>query len=273
MPDLSVKTLSLAVSLGLLGVVCLLAAAVGGGLRIFGVELPVINSVRRQIFLAVFGVVLVVAALVSAHHWTPKPHTPCTPKQCLDWAGTPNFLSHPAGMAVDNSGALYIADHDNNRVLKLAAGTDTPNEMPQFTGWLSWPSGVAVDNSNNVYVADSSHNRVLELAPGPDQTPKPLPFDGLSGPLGVAVDNDHAVYVADTLNRRVVKLAADSTKQEVLPFDAPSLLIPSGVAVDSSFNVYVTDFYADRVYKLFKEPPRRQIELFSYAGLRPDFRS
>ena len=31
-------------------------------------------------------------------------------------------IKYPHGVAVDNSGAIYVTDYDNNRVVKLAAG-------------------------------------------------------------------------------------------------------------------------------------------------------
>ena len=42
-------------------------------------------------------------------------------------------------MAVDTAGNLYVADPDNKRVLKLAAGSSTPTVLP-FTG-LNAPQG------------------------------------------------------------------------------------------------------------------------------------
>ena len=43
----------------ILGVVCVLAAIVGGGVKALGSQLPVINSSRRQAILALFGIVLI----------------------------------------------------------------------------------------------------------------------------------------------------------------------------------------------------------------------
>ena len=44
------------------GIGCMIAAIIGGGLRAFGLEIPVLNSVRRQILLGFFGILLVVAS-------------------------------------------------------------------------------------------------------------------------------------------------------------------------------------------------------------------
>lgn len=44
----------------LLGLACLIAALVGGGLNAFGVEIPVLKSVARQIGLGLLGLILIV---------------------------------------------------------------------------------------------------------------------------------------------------------------------------------------------------------------------
>ena len=70
-------------------------------------------------------------------------------------------LNGPAEVAVDSTGALFVTDCRNNRVVKLAAGSSTQSALP-FTG-LNGPGGVAVDNSGNVYVIDAKNNQVLKL--------------------------------------------------------------------------------------------------------------
>jgi hypothetical protein len=46
------------------GVVALLAAVVGGGLKAFNVEVPIVDSLARQLMLAALGAVFLVAAVV-----------------------------------------------------------------------------------------------------------------------------------------------------------------------------------------------------------------
>jgi hypothetical protein len=61
----------------LLGIVCVIGAIVGGGLKAAGAEIPVITSGHRQVLLGAAGVVLVVVALVTHSHMlvptTPEP--------------------------------------------------------------------------------------------------------------------------------------------------------------------------------------------------------
>src|SRR5262249_49420990 len=46
------------------GAACVILAVVGGGARAFGVEIPVLNSVRRQVALGVVGIGFLAAAFV-----------------------------------------------------------------------------------------------------------------------------------------------------------------------------------------------------------------
>src|SRR5438552_2477226 len=82
-------------------------------------------------------------------------------------AATNASLSVPVGVAVDASGNLYIADHSNNRIRKVTAGTGiittvAGNGNPTFAGdggaatsaSLFSPDGVALDASGNLYIAD-----------------------------------------------------------------------------------------------------------------------
>jgi DNA-binding beta-propeller fold protein YncE len=57
---------------------------------------------------------------------------------------------------------VYAVDADRNRVLKLAAGSDTATVLP-FTG-LNRPVRVAADAAGTVYVVDAGNRRVLKLA-------------------------------------------------------------------------------------------------------------
>jgi serine/threonine-protein kinase len=153
-------------------------------------------------------------------------------------------LYQPQGLAVDSTGAVYVADF-NNRVVKLAAGSNSQSVLP-FTG-LNYPEGVAVDGQGNVYVADRGNNRVLKLAPGSNNQTV-LPFTGLKNPDGVAVDPGGNVYVTDTDNNRVLQLAVGSNAQTVLAFTGVS--VPWGIAVDNAGTVYVTQHDSNQVMKL-----------------------
>jgi serine/threonine-protein kinase len=62
---------------------------------------------------------------------------------------------------VDAAGNVYVVDHDNKRLMMLAAESNALTELP--LDGSSNPSGVAVDKAGNIYVADTLNNRVVEL--------------------------------------------------------------------------------------------------------------
>lgn len=62
------------------GIACMIAALIGGGLKAFTIEIPLLGSVRRQIFLGLFGAILMALSFVvwraneSAAPPVPTPH-------------------------------------------------------------------------------------------------------------------------------------------------------------------------------------------------------
>src|SRR5207253_3177555 len=87
-------------------------------------------------------------------------------------AATGASLNGPAGVALDASGNLYIADSNHNRIRKVAAATGiittvAGNGDAAFAGdggaatsaSLSYPYGVALDASGDLYIADWGNQR------------------------------------------------------------------------------------------------------------------
>jgi serine/threonine-protein kinase len=132
---------------------------------------------------------------------TQQPARPYGVQVTLPFAG----LHNPVGVAVDSAGTVYVADSNNDRVLKLAAGSSDQTVLP-FSGLLG-PYGLAVDSAGTVYVADIYNDRVVSLAAG-SSTQTVLPFTGLREATGVAVDSVGTVYVTDKSNNRVLMLPA-----------------------------------------------------------------
>jgi tripartite motif-containing protein 71 len=122
----------------------------------------------------------------------------------------PGEFNHPAAVAVDPAGDVFVADRGNNRVVELSSAGRVLRQWGSpgaGDGSLSAPSGIAVDGTGRVYVLDSGNNRVEVF----DADGEFLEKWGLRGtgvgefsqPTALALDCAGAVYVADTNNNRV----------------------------------------------------------------------
>src|SRR5208282_874186 len=138
--------------------------------------------------------------------------------------GSNTGLSYPAGIALDSSGKIYVADDGlgglgPGRVFvyparggssRLVNETPTASIGGRNTG-PSYPAGIALDSSGKIYVADDglgglgpgsvfvypalgSSTGLLDEAPTATITGSNT---GLSGPFGIALDSSGKIYVAD----------------------------------------------------------------------------
>jgi len=186
--------------------------------------------------------------------------------------GTKALFNGPAGVAVDTSGNVYVADFANNLIRKITpAGAVTTlagsGKVGSANGTgtaatFNGPRGVAVDINKNVYVADANNNLIRKI----DSTGVVTTFAGTGSkgnasgsattasfyyPSGVALDAAGNLYVADALNNLVRKIAADGTVSSLAgsgnlsitsPFNAPV-----SVAVNTAGNVFVANEYGNIV--------------------------
>lgn len=196
-------------------------------------------------------------------------------------------LNGARGLAVDQTGNVYVADALNHRVvvfdpngqqLRVIGG------LGHGDGQLNEPSGVSLDSDGNVYVADTWNGRVSKFANdgtfirawGDANVPFMEPFT--DGPTGqtvqrYAVDNDGApernaaaplgffgprdvrvvgdrVYVTDTGNSRVVVTDRDGNfVQQFGNFgtEPGRMSEPIGLGADDQGRIYVGDTWNGRV--------------------------
>jgi sugar lactone lactonase YvrE len=193
-----------------------------------------------------------------------------------DGSGTAARFNHPAGVAVDGTSNVYVADTDNNEIRKVttagvvstlagragnAGSADGSGSAASFNG----PSGIVADATGNLYVADTLNHTIRKVTSAgvvttiagiasasgfADATGSAARFHG---PQGLALDASGNLFVADTNNNAIRKIAIATgvvttvTGQSGIAgsLDGASsqaqFHFPSGVGVDPSGNLFVAD--------------------------------
>ncbi len=164
------------------------------------------------------------------------------------------LLNHPAGVAVDGVGNLYIADRDNNRIRRVSpsgiittvAGTGTSGNSGDGLGatlaMLNGPSAVSVDSAGVVYITDTGNQRVRKIAL--DGTIQPV-LTGLEGPVYAIPGPTGDLYIADTSLGAILHLVSGT-----LTIVKSGLKGPRGMALDNQGNLYFTEMDAARVSRV-----------------------
>jgi trimeric autotransporter adhesin len=157
-------------------------------------------------------------------------------------------LSHPAGVAVDRTGNLLIAQADYGRIRVVAAktgtfyrqamtagdiytvaggGTSTANGVLATQAYLLGPDDVTVDSNSNLVIAD-----------------------GASDQIRVVADSSGTFYGRAMKDGRIYTVAGDGE----IGFHGngglathASLWGPGGVAVDQAGNLVIADVFNDRI--------------------------
>ena len=228
-------------------------------------------------------VVLAFAAIQSPAQSTYEPYTFATLAggggfTSPDVPGTAARFWIPAGLAVDNSGSIYVADVFNHAIRKVTPqgvvttlagllGTFGSADGTGSDARFYFPSQVAVDTTGNVYVTDGGNNTIRRVTPEGVVTTlaglagHPGSANGtnsdarFNGPDGVAVDGVGNVYVADFENFTIRKLTPVGTNWVVTTIagvagsagsangtnSAARFHFPQCLAFDGAGNLYVAD--------------------------------
>jgi RHS repeat-associated protein len=144
-------------------------------------------------------------------------------------------LFYPAGVVLDTSGDIYIADMNNGRVRKVTAsngiistvaggGTSIADGVAATSAAI-YPVRIALDSSGNLYLSDTSTQRVRKVnastglittvagdgTAGYTGDGGPATSAELDDPYGLAVDAAGNLYMADMYNNRIRALGGSQT--------------------------------------------------------------
>ncbi len=195
----------------------------------------------------------------------------------IDGPGSLARFDAPAGLVVDGSGNVFVADCVSDTIRKIAAdgtvttlaGLDSTAGSSDGSGSnarFSFPQSVALDSSGNLYVADSNNQTIRKISPAGAVTTfagsagQPGLTDGtgtaarFANPSGVAVDAADNVFVCDGGNQVIRKISPTGTVSTFVGTVDPAnsvrvdgtgtaarFLSPKSVAVDPSGDLFVAE--------------------------------
>ncbi|CAF2952729.1 unnamed protein product [Rotaria sp. Silwood2] len=169
-----------------------------------------------------------------------------------------NSLKRPLGVDVDDDLNVYVADGDNQRVVKW-----TPNAT---TGILLIDNGImgrvygillAPNSTNQVYLSDENRGRIYLWtfnATNPNTILNQVngSIGNMNMPRGIIYDMYNNLYVADAGKSVIIRYCVNSTVGNTVvggTGTTPTLGRPSAIAFDSNYNLYVADESSDQVVK------------------------
>ena len=183
-------------------------------------------------------------------------------------------FNYPIGIAMDNSGNIYVADYQNQLIRKIdihdnvftlaGSGLIGTNNGIGAAASFSYPNGVGVDAAGNIYVADGSSRLIRKINSGGVVST----FAGAAqanafvfgDPQQVVVDPLNNVYVTDGLKNQVMKITSSGVISVVA--GSGSQGSANGVGASASFNglvgitiggdgsLYVADSFNNLIRKI-----------------------
>jgi len=179
-------------------------------------------------------------------------------------------FNKPRGIALDYDSNIYVADTNNNRVLKMSATGAVLLEIGKIRkdeakhgkrpGEFNKPTGVALDIAGNIYVADKNNGRIkkydsqgnfmLEINIAVDAALASNEEDETLKPFGIAVDSHVNIYVSDRNRDQVLKYDSQGVMVQSIGHSGANMgqfKKPSGIFVNTQDNLFVVDRNNNRI--------------------------
>jgi sugar lactone lactonase YvrE len=184
------------------------------------------------------------------------------------------LLRGPAGIAIDQSGRIYVADPPDHRVRRIDPDGTIATVAGRGSGGfggdgglaiealLNQPSGVAVDAKGVLYIADRLNGRIRRVDPNGKISSVSTGDFKLLEPVAVALDQNGDLLVVDYRLTMVLRIGPNGAATPIAgtsqadfdgdggPARAARLRGPMALAVDADGNIYVADADDHRVRKI-----------------------
>ena len=165
---------------------------------------------------------------------------------------TPGPVASPQGVAVDQTGNVWIANFGQASVTEYPGGN--PSAAKYFSNiGVKNPFNVAVDSTGRIWLTSFGTDALVVL--GSNGVPiagSPFTGGGLDKPLGAAIDSMGNIWVANSKSSAVSAFASSGTPFAGSPFSGGGVRHSWGIAIDGNDNVWVANFsgYKPRISEL-----------------------
>lgn len=207
-------------------------------------------------------------------------------------------FNSPRGIAVDASGAVYVADHDGHSIRRLAPdGTVTTlagsgelgyADGPGATAQFHFPGGLALGSRGELYVADEQNQRIRRIAPDGSVTTfagsgagqpsdGPAASAGFNLPTGLAMGRDGTLFAIER-SQRVRAIRPDGTVSTLAgsgatgyldgPGSAASFAGLGGIAAGPDGTLYLSDAGNHRIRAVAADG-QRDVRTIAGSGEAP----
>ena len=197
----------------------------------------------------------------------------------VNGAAANSRFNQPSGVAIDNSGNIYVADFGNNVIRKISTSnivsTYAGNGQPGFSDGniqaasFNGPSDIDIDSQGNLYVADTKNHAIRKIDTDGNVTTlagngKAGNSDGkgtsasFNGPVGICLDQANNIYVADAANHAIRKIDPGNNVSTIAGSDATPgstdghisvarFNYPTDIDTDQQGNLYVADYFNHKI--------------------------
>lgn len=189
-----------------------------------------------------------------------------------DGQGTSASFYYPAGIAVDSSGNVFVADYYNHKIRMITpsglvttyvgSGYSGSSDGTGTAARFNYPCGLCIDEAGTLYVADQSNHKIRKITAGGVVTT--IAGTGSTGsvngsalassfysPSGVVKDVTGNLYVADRSGNKIRKISPDGIVSTLAGNNTSgsadgnsiqsSFYNPFGLAIDANGNLIVAD--------------------------------
>jgi hypothetical protein len=161
------------------GLACIVAAIIGGGLKFFNIEIPLLNSIPRQIILGVVGFILIIKPLIipisgDLFRWLGHETLPQKEVVRIEEGGELKIILNPLQKSVIMAIKLYddqkyigvinLDYHSNNNIFKIkSVQNDNKQSISEYINATHGDTKTTLQNWDTVEMIFKDHKYALRI--------------------------------------------------------------------------------------------------------------